>query len=289
MSSLFDFESSPDAYAVMGNPIAHSKSPQIHQAFAQQTGQRITYEAILVDVGGLAQAVGNFVANGGKGLNITVPFKRDAWKLVNDRSEKAEQAGAVNTIIVRNDQSLLGDNTDGIGIVRDLTQNHHVTLTAQTILLIGAGGAARGVLGPLLEQKPKSVFIANRTPDRAQELAALFSTAKRPVTDSDIRGGGFNAVPETGFDIVINASAASLQGELPPLPDCVVTAASVCYDMMYGATVTPFMHWGENLGAGLCCDGLGMLVEQAAESFYLWRNVRPQTQDVIRLIRQSLR
>ncbi|KPJ90282.1 MAG: shikimate dehydrogenase [Gammaproteobacteria bacterium SG8_11] len=284
MSSLFDFESKPDAYAVMGNPIAHSKSPQIHQMFAQQTQQHITYEAILVDVGGFEQAVGNFVATGGKGLNITVPFKRDAWKLVTQRSQRAELAGAVNTIIVNSDHSLRGDNTDGAGLVRDLAHNHALTLQAKNILILGAGGAARGVLEPICNENPALVLIANRTPDRAHELAHQLSQL------GNIKGCGFSALlqQKKSFDIIINATSASLQGEVPDIPAHIISAQSVCYDMMYGAQATAFMRWAEQHGAARSMDGLGMLVEQAAESFYLWRGVRPQTKDVISAIRQSL-
>ena len=284
MSSIFDFESKPDAYAVMGNPIAHSKSPQIHRAFAQQTQQNITYEAILVDAGGFEQAVGNFVATGGKGLNITVPFKRDAWRLVSRRSPRADLAGAVNTIIVNPDQTLSGDNTDGAGLVRDLRQNHAVTARAKTILLLGAGGAARGVLEPLLNEAPAAVLVANRTPDRAHELANTFAHLGK------VKACAFTALSHQApaFDIIINATSASLHGEIPDIPACVIGAQSFCYDMMYGAQATAFMRWASEQGAALCVDGLGMLVEQAAESFYLWRGIRPQTQPVIAAVRESL-
>ncbi|WP_455205644.1 shikimate dehydrogenase [Kaarinaea lacus] len=283
MSSLFDFTSKPDPYAVMGNPIAHSKSPQIHQAFAQQTQQNIIYEAILVDVGGLEQAIGNFVANGGKGLNITVPFKRDAWKFVNERSEKAQLAGAVNTIAVREDNSLYGDNTDGIGLVRDLIQNHATTLQGKRLLLIGAGGAARGVLGPLLGEQPQQLLVANRTPANAHELAQQFSHL------GNISGCGFNGLETQTFDIIINATSSSLHGELPPLPTSVIHETSICYDMMYAAEDTVFMQWAKKHGAQKSIDGLGMLVEQAAESFFIWRGVQPNTTPVIELIREGLK
>ncbi len=284
MSSLFDFESKRDAYAVMGNPIAHSKSPQIHQMFAQQTLQNITYEAILVDVGGFEQAVGNFVATGGKGLNITVPFKQDAWKLVDQRSQRAELAGAVNTIIVNADHTLYGDNTDGTGLVSDLLQNHGVTLQAKTVLLLGAGGAARGVLEPLSNENPALILIANRTPDRAHELAKRFSQI------GNIKGCSFSALTQQTqpFDFIINATSASLKSEIPDIPVNVVSAQSFCYDMMYGAKPTAFMRWADQHGAVRSVDGLGMLVEQAAESFYLWRGVRPQTNEVITAVRRSL-
>ena len=287
MSSLFDFEAKPDAYGVMGNPIAHSKSPQIHRAFAQQTGQNITYEAMLVDAGGLEQAVGNFIAHGGKGLNITVPFKQDAWKLVDQRSQRAALSGAVNTIIVNKDQTLTGDNTDGVGLVRDLTQNHGVTLKHSSILLIGAGGAARGVVEPLLNESPALLLIANRTSDRAYELAKTFSHLGN-VTSCAFTAVEKHLPPDCVFDIIINATSASLQGEVPDIPASIITQESFCYDMMYGAQPTAFLRWADEHGGIRCVDGLGMLVEQAAESFFLWRGVRPETKAVIELIRAGL-
>ena len=280
MTDLFDFEPRKDLYGVMGNPITHSKSPRIHRLFAQQTDQRLEYTAIHVDLGGLAQAVGNFDASGGKGLNITVPFKQEAWALVDTRSARAERAGAVNTIKFENDQRY-GDNTDGVGLVNDLTLNHRLDLQGQRILLMGAGGAARGVLAPLLECQPAQLVIVNRTPDKAVEMAAAFADLGK------LQGCGYHELEGQQFDLVINATAASLQGELPPLPDMLLGKAVVCYDMMYG-NVTPFMQWAQTHGAVRVLDGLGMLVEQAAESFYLWRGVRPQTAPVIALLRSEL-
>ena len=282
MSSLFDFDKEPDAYAVMGNPISHSRSPQIHAAFAKQTGQRIVYTAIQVDPGGFDQAVGNFFANNGKGLNVTVPFKQEAWQLSEELGPEARQAGAVNTLFKNEDGFLVGRNTDGIGLVRDLIQNHDVKIENKQLLLLGAGGAARGVLQPLLEEKPAKVVIANRTPDRAHDLAELFNDF------GDVNGAGFDDLAGQQFDLIINATAASLQGEIPPLPDSIFTKNFWVYDMMYSAEPTPFMRWGEQHGAAKVLDGLGMLVEQAAESFYLWRDIRPDTAPVIREIRGSL-
>lgn len=281
MKDLFDFGKQVDDYAVMGNPISHSKSPSIHRLFAEQTQQSILYTAMHVDVGGFSQAVGNFAAAGGKGLNITVPFKQEAWALVNERSERAERAGAVNTIKIDNDH-LYGDNTDGIGLVNDLTQNNNIELKGKDILLMGAGGAARGVLVPLLKEKPSSLFIVNRTPDRAKDLAADFSDS------GNIDGGGYDALEGKQFDIVINATAASLQGELPPLPDSLLKDNASCYDMMYAAEPTPFMQWAGEHKAAKVLDGLGMLVEQAAESFYIWRNVKPETKAVIKKLRKEI-
>ncbi len=280
MSDLFDFRRRLDNYAVMGNPVAHSKSPRIHALFAEQTSEPVHYEAIQVDPGGFAQAVGNFDASGGKGLNITVPFKQEAWALVNERSDRAERAGAVNTIKFI-DKTLFGDNTDGIGLVNDLL-NNQIAIQDQRILLMGAGGAARGVLAPLLEQQPAQLIIANRTAEKARELADTFRDL------GPIEGCGYEALQNKQFDLVINATAASLQGELPPLPDNLLADGAACYDMMYGAELTPFMHWATQHGATIVLDGLGMLVEQAAESFYIWRGVRPDTKPVIEQLRREM-
>lgn len=280
MSDLFDFEQRQDRYGVMGNPITHSKSPRIHTLFAQQTGQRLEYTAIHVDLGGFAQAVGNFDASGGKGLNITVPFKQEAFALVDTRSARAERAGAVNTIKFEK-HARFGDNTDGAGLLNDLTMNQQLDLTDLRILLMGAGGAARGVLAPLLEAHPAQVVIANRTPDKAVELATAFSDLGK------VQGCGYHELEDEHFDLVINATAASLQGELPPLPEKLLANGATCYDMMYGK-LTPFMQWAQSHDAQQVLDGLGMLVEQAAESFYVWRGVRPQTAPVIAVLRSEL-
>lgn len=281
MSDLFDFDKRKDQYAVMGNPIAHSKSPRIHSLFAQQTGQNLEYTAIQVDLGGFSQAVGNFEAAGGNGLNITVPFKQEAWQLVTERSERAERAGAVNTIKFEGNM-LIGDNTDGVGLVNDLTLNNQVELKGKRILLMGAGGAARGVLAPLLVQQPLLLVIANRTVDKAVELATAFADL------GNIRGTGYDDLAGQEFDIIINATAASLQGKLPPLPDYILAEAACCYDMMYAAEPTTFMQWASEHGAGKILDGLGMLVEQAAESFFIWRGVRPDSKAVIKILRSEL-
>ena len=282
MSDIFDFGKRTDDYAVMGNPISHSKSPRIHSLFAEQTGQSIDYTAIQVDTGGFKQAVGNFAAHGGKGLNITVPFKQEAWALVDERSERAQRAGAVNTIKLENNK-LYGDNTDGVGLVNDLTINNQVILKDKRILLMGAGGAARGVLSPLLAEQPSALVIVNRTASKAIDLASEFNDL------GNISGCGYEKlVDETPFDVIINATAASLQGELPPLPDHIVAENGCCYDMMYGAEPTTFMQWARENDAVKILDGLGMLVEQAAESFNIWRGVRPNTHVVIELLRKEL-
>lgn len=271
-----------DQYAVMGNPIAHSKSPKIHSLFAQQTGQELQYQALLVPEDGFDAAVKKFQQNGGKGLNITIPFKLAAWEYVAERSERAQLAGAVNTIIFRPDGSCYGDNTDGTGMLRDLMQNYGIELQGKDILVLGAGGAVRGVIGSLLEQKPEKIVIANRTVSKADELARLFSTpSKGTVTSS-----GFNELEGQQFDLIINGTAASLQGEIPPLPDTILKPGGSCYDMMYSDQPTAFVKWGEQHGAEKSVDGLGMLIEQAAESFYLWRNIRPETGPVIEALRE---
>ena len=272
-----------DRYAVFGNPIKHSKSPQIHTLFAEQTGQSLSYTAELVEVGQFDQAIKDFILHNGKGLNVTVPFKEDAWKCATQHSERALRAGAVNTLMVRQDGSLYGDTTDGIGLVRDLIQNHNIQIKDKDILLIGAGGAVRGVLEALLEQHPSSLLITNRTKQKAVQLAKDFSDL------GQLNGCGLDEINEKSFDIVINGTSASLQGELPPLPGSLYRKNSSCsYDMMYAAQATPFMQWSADNGATKVFDGLGMLVEQAAESFYIWRNVRPETKPVIQHIRNLL-
>jgi shikimate dehydrogenase len=269
-----------DQYAVMGNPVAHSKSPQIHMLFAAQTRQDMAYRAILVERGGLQRAVAAFVSAGGRGLNITVPFKEDAWTLAAQRSARAERAGAVNTLVLEDTGNHYGDNTDGAGLVRDLRDNHGVTLQHARLLLLGAGGAARGVIEPLLQARPGLLVIANRTPGKAVELARAFCDL------GHVEGCGLPDLEGQPFDIIINATSASLAGEVPALPDRIVTPASCCYDMMYGDRPTAFMDWAQARGAALALDGLGMLVEQAAESFFLWRKVRPDTAPVIAALRK---
>ncbi len=279
MSSVFDFDAPPDQYAVMGNPIAHSKSPRIHTLFAKQVGQRIVYTAIQVDPGGFRQAVGNFQASGGRGLNVTVPFKREAWELVSEHSVRAQRAGAVNTIAMRADGTLFGDNTDGSGLIRDMRDNCGAAIAGKRVLMLGAGGAVRGVLGLLLEEQPALLVIANRSADRATGLAMEFSAL------GAVLGGGFDALRGKQFDVLINGTAASLQGDMPPLPDDVIIPGAFCYDLMYSAQPTPFMRWAQHHGAGQVVDGLGMLVEQAAEAFFIWRGVRPHTAPVLMQLR----
>jgi len=271
----------PDRYAVMGNPIAHSKSPQIHSLFAAQTGQALEYHAILVEPGRFAAAVDAFKTTGGKGLNVTVPFKQDAWVYADTLSARAERASAVNTLRFEAGGECFGDNTDGVGLVRDLTVNHGATLAGSHVLLLGAGGAARGVLQPLLAAQPASLTIANRTPAKAAELALQFGDLGR------LMGCGLADLGAERFDLIINATAAGLAAAVPPLPEAILAAGGWCYDLMYGDEPTPFLRWGLEHGAARTLDGLGMLVEQAAESFYCWRGVRPETQPVITALRAT--
>ncbi len=275
MSSLFDFDRQKELYAVMGNPVAHSKSPLIHAAFARQFGLKIIYTAIQVDVGGFAQALGNFQASGGKGLNITVPFKREAWQLSDVRSPRAELAGAVNTLSLKPDGSRHGDNTDGIGLVRDIIHNHGGQIAGLRVLLLGAGGAVRGVVESLLDARPAQLIIVNRDVEKARELAEIFAKI------SKIEVCSYPQLQGQQFDLIINGTSASLSDELPPLPAGVVADNGWCYDMMYAAQPTAFVRWGKEQGARRSLDGLGMLVEQAAESFYIWHGVRPSTAPVI--------
>ena len=272
-----------DKYAVFGNPIEHSKSPDIHRQFAEQTGQDLSYSKQLVAEDGFEAAANEFFANGGRGLNITVPFKQDAYAYVARTTSRARRAGAVNTLTLEADGTILGDTTDGIGLVGDIVHNLGWQIRHKKVLILGAGGAVRGVLEPLLEQQPQHVVIANRTVDKALQLAKGFAEF------GYLLGCGFDMLGEQQFDLVINGTSASLQGDLPPLPDSLINpdAGTACYDMLYGAEPTPFMKWAAERGA-LVSDGLGMLVGQAAESFALWRGVRPETAPVIADIRAKL-
>ncbi len=268
-----------DRYAVIGNPIKHSKSPQIHQAFARQTGADLTYERLLGNLDAFRAEVRAFFTAGGRGLNVTVPFKEQAWALVDERSPRAESAGAVNTLIPLADGRLRGDNTDGAGLVRDLSINHGYLLSGCRILLLGAGGASKGVAQPLLECGPEQLVIANRTADKARRLAAAL------IPLGSVQGCGLDELEGRQFDLIINGTAAGLRGEVPPLPNAVLASGGWTYDMMYGNEPTAFMRWGQQQRAAKALDGLGMLVEQAAESFFLWRGVRPETAPVIAQLR----
>ena len=270
-----------DRYAVFGNPISHSKSPAIHTQFAQQTTQLLTYEAICAPVDKFEASVVAFLADGGKGLNVTVPFKEDAWKIADLCSERAQLAGAVNTLYVNDQGQLCGENTDGVGMVRDIQGNHGFEIAGKRVLILGAGGAVRGVMKPVLEQNPREVVIANRTLAKAETLADLFAPFGK------VSASSFDAL-EGAFDLIINGTAASLKGEVPALPVGIVHSQTWCYDMMYSAVQTPFNQWAKDQGACQQLDGLGMLVEQAAESFYIWRGVRPDTAGLINKLRNQI-
>lgn len=271
--------SNPDRYAVFGSPINHSKSPIIHQLFAEQTGQHLTYDAVEVTPADFDNTVDGFFANGGKGLNCTVPLKELAWQYAVKKSERAEYSKAVNTLILQEDGTILGDNTDGIGLVTDLVNNHEISLEDSRILILGAGGACRGIIGPLLDQSPASVAIANRTVPKAVNLAAEF------IKKGEIRACGYEDLGRKKFDLILNATSASLSDQLPPLPEGLLKKSAVCYDLAYGSGPTTFVRWGWANHAAQSLDGLGMLVEQAAEAFYFWRGVRPATKPVIQKLK----
>ncbi|MGJ0517044.1 MAG: shikimate dehydrogenase [Methylomicrobium sp.] len=267
-----------DRYAVFGSPINHSKSPRIHRLFAEQTGQSLRYDAQEVSAESFEAAVNAFFASGGKGLNCTVPLKELAYRLATGKTGRAERSKAVNTLALLADGSILGDNTDGFGLVRDLLNNHQLTLTDKRILILGAGGASRGIVGPILEEAPSRLLIANRTAEKAVQLAEEFKFL------GDISGCGFEELEGLQFDLILNATSASLSGQMPPLPERLLAKQGSCYDLAYGNEPTAFVRWGIAQGAQHSLDGLGMLVEQAAEAFFIWRGVRPQTRPVIDLL-----
>lgn len=264
-----------DRYAVIGFPVSHSRSPFIHSQFAAQTSQALEYVRLEVPPAEFEAAVRNFFADGGKGLNVTVPHKEAAFRLADELTPRARRARAVNTFALTSDGRLLGDNTDGAGLARDLLNNQRVTIAGRRVLLLGAGGAARGALAPLLGLRPSELVIANRTVARARELAGEFADL------GSIKAVGYPELGAPPFDIVINATAASLAGELPVLPPAIVNARSICYDMAYARDDTPFVRWAHERGVARALMGLGMLVEQAAESFHLWRGLRPDTASVL--------
>ncbi|MDP2546908.1 MULTISPECIES: shikimate dehydrogenase [unclassified Oceanobacter] len=271
-----------DRYAVVGNPIGHSKSPLIHTEFAAQTGEDILYTALLFPRDGFERDARLFFEHGGGcGMNITVPFKEEAYQLADAYTDRARRAGAVNTLKKQPDGSLLGDNTDGAGLVLDL-KRHQVPLAGQRILLLGAGGAVKGVLQPLLEEHPAELVIANRTVSKAEQLAADFSDL------GNICASGFAGLSGP-FDLIINGTSASLGGDLPPLADELVAHHTITYDMMYGDQATVFNAWAGALGAAQTIDGLGMLVGQAAEAFYVWRGKRPDVAPVLSMLRNDRR
>jgi shikimate dehydrogenase len=260
----------------MGYPVSHSRSPVIHRLFALQTGQNIQYELLQVAPEKLEVAVRQFQRTGGMGLNVTAPHKAEVAKLCDQLSERASTAGAVNTLSFR-DGEIHGDNTDGIGLLRDLVINHGLTLEGMNILILGAGGATRGIVGPLLEMQPKSLRIANRTIGKANALVEHFSHFG-PVSSCS-----FDQVPvDEPYDLVINATSTGMRGEVPPYPEAAVSPTTFCYDLAYGLQPTPFSVWARKHGAASSVMGWGMLVEQAAESFLIWRGVRPDTAPVLK-------
>jgi shikimate dehydrogenase len=270
----------PDRYAVIGHPIAHSLSPLVHRCFAEQTNQILSYTRIDALPEVFAETVKLFFREGGRGLNVTLPHKEAAFALAHTVAERAQRAGAVNTLTRGEDGRISGDNTDGIGLVRDLRDNLRIPLHGARILLLGAGGAARGVLEPLLAEEPAALVIANRTPEKSHELARAFRKLGR------VKGCTYRVLPDKRFDVIVNATSASVAGQLPPVPDG-LAAGAVCYDMHYADHDTPFIRWAREHGARSTHLGFGMLIEQAAESFHIWRGVRPETRAVIALLRHA--
>ena len=271
-----------DQYGVFGHPVGHSFSPFIHGVFARDTGQQMSYRAYDVEPQELGSRVQEFFGGGGRGLNITLPHKVAAVEVVQELTARAAHAAAVNTLVLQDDNIILGDNTDGAGLVRDLCDNLGLVVTQRRLLILGAGGATRGVLAPLLGLQPAIAVIANRTPERAEALAAAF--ADLGVT----QGVGFAYVGDTPFDLIINATSASLSGDIPPIPAGAVGPETVCYDLAYGRSALAFVRWAQQSGCALAVQGLGMLVEQAAESFRLWRGVRPATAEVLAALKQRI-
>jgi shikimate dehydrogenase len=270
----------PDRYAVIGHPVAHSRSPLVHHCFAEQTDQILSYTRIDATPEVFADAVRTFFRDGGRGLNVTLPHKLAALALADTLSDRARLAGAVNTLTLNADRSISGDNTDGAGLVRDLRDNLGITLRGSRILLLGAGGAARGALGELLAEKPAAVVVVNRTPAKSHELARNFRKLGK------VKGCTYRVLRGKRFDLIVNATSASVAGQLPPVPDELAKDA-ICYDMYYADHDTPFTRWAKDHGASAAHMGFGMLVEQAAESFRIWRGLRPQTRAVIALLRNG--
>ncbi|GKS68435.1 shikimate dehydrogenase [Nitrosomonas sp. PY1] len=269
-----------DQYAVIGNPISHSRSPRIHTIFAQQTNQSMAYSAILAPLDQFKITVMQLIQQNGRGANVTVPFKLEAYQIATRLTERASLAQAVNTLKFENDE-ILGDNTDGIGLIHDITRNLAVNLAKKRILLIGAGGASRGVIMPLLQQKPIRLVVANRTFEKAKTLQQQFECY------GDITACNFDNLSNQVFDIVINATSADLQNTFPDIPACIFAEDSLAYDMMYRAEPTTFLRFAQRCGVSRLADGIGMLVEQAAESFYVWRNVYPETRSIIAMLKSQ--
>ncbi len=280
MVAGLDANNMPEQYAVLGNPIKHSLSPEIHSLFAQQTGKKLIYRKLEAPLHGFKQYLEKLHADGYSGLNITVPFKTQAWELAEHKTERATVAGAVNTL-TRTETGWQGDNTDGVGLVHDLI-HQNIEIKDKHILILGAGGATRGVLLPLIREQPASLHIANRTAQKAIDLAAHFATF------GSVTGSGLSDSIEHSYDVIINATAASLKGEIPDIPDNCLSVGGSCYDMFYSSSPTAFVNWGLQHTAAVSADGLGMLVEQAAASFYLWHGIKPDSTVVITTIRELL-
>ncbi len=268
-----------DQYGVVGHPVGHSLSPFIHGMFARDSGQNISYRLYDVAPGEFHARVREFFAQGGRGLNVTLPHKIAAVDVAHELTPRAAHAAAVNTLAARA-EGILGDNTDGAGLVRDLCDNLGLVIAQRRVLVIGAGGATRGILGPLLGLAPELVVIANRTPQRAKALAKAFTDL------GAVQGVGFAQLEAAPFDLIVNATSASLAGDLPPFPPAVVGPQTVCYDLAYGKSATAFLEWATRQGCARALQGWGMLVEQAAESFRLWRGVRPATAHVLAALKE---
>jgi len=267
-------------FAVVGNPVAHSRSPEIHQRFAEQFGLKINYERILGDVDNFPITIGKMLDTGITGFNVTVPFKQQAWKLCDSCGDEAAKVQAVNTVIVKNEK-LIGYNTDGIGLVRDITQNLDWNISNTRVLVLGAGGAVKGVLPEILNQNPREVVVVNRTKEKADNIVAgIGSSVLNSVAENELSGE---------FDLIINGTSAGLSGNVPKIPTAVVGTVTRCYDMVYGAGITSFNEWAKGLGSNECADGLGMLVEQAAKAFSIWTGRDPDTSRVIPELRKLIR
>ncbi len=273
-------ESPPDRYGVVGFPVAHSRSPFIHGMFARQAAQNMDYRLYEIPPVAFKTEVEKFFAAGGSGLNVTVPHKGAAADFAAELTSRAERAGAVNTLAMQ-DGRILGDNTDGVGLVRDLLQNRQVEVAGKRVLILGAGGATRGIVAPLLEIGLDELVVANRTADRARDLVTPFSDLGK------LRGCGFGDLPLRPFDLIINATAASLDGQVPKINPAVIGPMTICYDLSYAKTDTPFVRWAWDQGCARAIEGWGMLVEQAAESFALWRGIRPDTAPVLAVLEST--
>ena len=279
MANEICLDRSVSNYAVFGNPVKHSKSPQIHTLFARQTGIALNYQSIGVPIEKFSEYVDLFSSQGGKGLNITVPFKEEACSLCTTLTQRAEISGSVNTIQFDENKNIHGDTTDGQGLINDLSVNHGIKIENKSVLILGAGGSVKAILEPLCIQKPGQIVIANRTVSRAEQLADKFSD------QGNIEARSFSKLSSRSFDLIINGTSLSLMGELPPIPENIIDNGACCYDLMYADKATIFMQWATEHGASIVLDGLGMLVEQAAEAFLIWHGVKPDTASVIKILR----